>query len=229
MMRPSLPKCDYLGPCGPDDNEPSSLPANWNGDPFAYLPEPYNLTDEENNLAERYRNNDISGGYFRSQIACFRAPKLAIEHERRRDHLSSLRSQAIKSGVSIPASFQRLAERDDYVDRIRHNSIWFDIYPTLVEFPSFPECKLIQAFREGQGCDHWSLLLIPDGSHFVVYHPESLDIESNFPGDGWKPEITNFTFFECTRSLDEWLTVFFLDCVRSDNHYAEMLEKHPDM
>lgn len=228
-MRPILPKCDFLGPPGPDNDEPCTLPADWAGDPFAYLPERYQLSDEEILLAERYRNNDFSGGYFRSQIAFFRAPKLATEHERRRTHLASLRSQADACGVLFPTSFQSLAAQDEHVDRIRHNTIWFDLFPSLVDFPSSPECKLLQCFREGQGCDHWSLLLIPNGSHIVVYHSESLDIQRNFPGDGWKPDIAKFEYFECASSFDEWLAIYFLDCVKGDQHYAEMLKKYPGM
>jgi len=228
-MQPSLPKCGFLGPCDPDEDESKSLPVDWTGDPFTYLPDRYVLTDEERDLANRYRNNDLSGGYFRSQIACFRAPKPDAQHERRRMHLASIRSQIEPIGFSLPASFQLLADRDDYVDRLRHNNIWFDIFPTMFDFPCSPECKLIQAFREGHSGDQWSLLLIPDGSHFVIYHAETLDIDGNYPNGGWKPDIQEFAFFECARSFDEWLTVYFLDCIRSDAHYAEMLKRYPGM
>jgi hypothetical protein len=152
-----------------------------------------------------------------------------VEHVRRREQLAAVRTQAEAIGLSLPASFLELAETDDYIDRIRHNNIWFEIHPSLVDFPAAPDCKLLQAFREGQGCDHWSLLLMPDGSHSVVYHSESLDIEGNFPGDGWKPSVATFEFLECASSFDEWLAVYFLDCVRGDVRYAEMLRKYPGM
>lgn len=228
-MRPSLPTCDFLGPPGPDDEEPHALPADWSGDPFRYLPEFYTLTEEESDLARRYRSGDMSGGYLRSQIACFRAPRPATQHQQRRENLSIARTQSEAVGVVLPRSFVTLAGRDEYVERIRHNNIWFDIFPSLVDFPSSPECKLLQVACEGQGCDHWSLLLIPDGSHIVVYHSESLDIEGNYPGEGWQPDIATFEFFECAASFDEWLTVYFLDCIRGDEHYSEMLERYPEM
>lgn len=228
-MSAPLAKCDYFGPIDSEDDEPVILPADWSGDPFEYLPEPYTLSEEEKDLAERYRSGDISGGYLRSQIACFRAPQPAKEHERRRVHLAEVQSQTVVHGVLLPESFLQLAERDDDVDRIRHNTIWFDIFPSLVDFPASPKWKLLQCFREGQGCDYWSLLLMTDGSHVVVYHSESLDIKGNYPGSGWKPDIASYEFFQCGRSFDEWLAVYFLDCIRGDQHYAEMLEKYPGM
>jgi hypothetical protein len=71
--------------------------------------------------------------------------------------------------------------------------------------------------------------MIPDGSHLVVYHSESLDIDGNYPNGGWKPDIATFEFFECASSFDEWLSVYFLDCIRGDRHYSEMLKKYPGM
>ena len=65
--------CPALGPIE-DDEPPVEIPRDWNGNPFTLLPEIYVLDEEELQLAERYRNNDISGGYLRSQIAAFRAP-----------------------------------------------------------------------------------------------------------------------------------------------------------
>lgn len=225
-MYPSLLKCDFLGPPGPDDDEANSLPPNWTGDPFDYLPNSYTLTEDEADLAARYRNGDMSGGYLRSQIACFRAPRPIAQHEKRRADLEVVETQAAATGVTLPESFKRLAASDDYVDRIRHNNIWFDIFPSLVDFPASRNCKLLQAFCEGQGSDHWSLLLIPDGSHLVVYHSESLDIDGNFPV-GWKPDIKTFEFFVCASSFDEWLAVYFVDCIRGDRRYSEMLERYP--
>ena len=77
-----LPTCPPLGPID-DDDQPTEVPTGWNGDPFTLLPDPYVLNDEEAELAKRYRNNDISGGYLRSQIAAFRAPQPLEHHERR--------------------------------------------------------------------------------------------------------------------------------------------------
>ena len=228
-MRPSLPKCDFLGPPDPDDEAPQALPSDWSGDPFYYLPASYTLTAEESDLAQRYRSGDMSGGYLRSQIACFRAPRHSAQHHRRRDNLSVAQTQAEVAGLVLPRSFVALARRDEYVDRIRHNNIWLDIFPSLVDFPSSPEYKLLQVAYEGQGCCHWSLLLIPDGSHIVVYHSESLDIEGNYPSEEWQPKLATFEFFECAASFDEWLTVYFLDCIRGDEHYSAMLKRYPGM
>ncbi|WDI42140.1 hypothetical protein [Bremerella sp. P1] len=228
MNRPSLPKCPFLGLAGPDSDDIESLPEDWTGNPFDYLPDEYTLSEEERDLAERYRSGDISGGYLRSQIACFRAPRPLAEHEHRRGNLHAVQALLADSDLKLPASFVRLVETDHYVDRIRHNNIWLDIHPKLVSLPESPECKLLQIFVEGQGCDHWSLLLLPDGTHLVCYHGETLDTEGNYPS-GWKPKFADYEFFECAPSFDQWLTVYFLDCQRGDEHYAEMLAKYPGM
>lgn len=240
MNRPSLPTCGFFGPHEPDDEDEEddedgleeeqvpSLPADWTGNPFDYLPGEYVLSDEERELAERYRQGDISGGYLRSQIASFRAPQPPAAHERRRENLQAVRSLVAAGPLALPDSFLKLAENDCFVDRIRHNSIWFRIHPELVELPEAPDCRLLQSFVEGQGCDHWSLLLIPGGAHFVCYHSESLGSETGWP-PGMEPDRVRCEFFECAASFDEWLTVYFLDCRQHDRQYAEMLAKFPEM
>ena len=154
-----LQTCPPLGPLA-DDEEPISLPEDWDGDPFTLLPHEYVLNAEETELAERYRNNDISGGYVRSQIAAFRAPKKTEEHLRRRQILTQIQDQILDTPFELPDSFVQLCINDSFVDRLRHNNVWLDLVPLLVEIPRMDRCKAIQVTSEGQGCCYFSLVRV---------------------------------------------------------------------
>jgi len=227
-MIPVLPKCPYFGPVTGEDEDTLLLPENWTGNPFDYLPDLYVSSEEELKQAAQYINGDFSGGYVTSQIAYFRAPRKQEQHATRRERFATMQSLASEANLTLPSTLIELATRDDYVDRIRHNTIWFRPQPMLVDLPAAPECKILELFWEGQGCGYWSLLHCPDGSSPMIYCDDSIDIESNYPF-GYQPDIASFVYHQCARNFEEWLTIYFLDCQRDDRNYTEMLQKYPGM
>ena len=222
-----LPACPTLGPIG-DDEEPVEIPDGWNGDPFTLLPEVYILDDEESELAHKYRNNDISGGYLRSQIAAFRAPQPQEQHERRRIALSELQKQFVGSPWSLPDAFIRVFSDDSINDRLRHNNIWLDLVPLSYRLPNVEDCSAIQFTSEGQGCCYFSLLLSEDGDHCVLYHEDEA-VESYPPPPRISPRLSSIPFERCCNSFDVWLAHYFVDCRQHDDRYTEMLQKFPGM
>lgn len=227
-MPPELPECPYFGPGTNEGNDDPVLPADWTGNPFDYLPEVYVSSDEELRLADQYLNGDFSGGYVTSQIAYFRAPRKQEQHESRRERIATIQSLVGEANLTLPKSLIELATRDDVMDRIRHNTVWFRPQPRLVDFPAATECKILELFYEGQGCGYWSLLLCPDSSAPMICCDESINVESNYPS-GYQPDIATFTFYQCACNFDEWLTIYFLDCQRDDQNYEAMLKKYPGM
>ena len=233
MPKPLLPQCDFFGPVDPEDSVDSVelllLPEDWTGNPFDYVPEEYVLSAEEQDLAEKYLKGDFSGGYMTSQIACCRAPKPAEQHQKRQADLLVIKKLTDELGLKLPESFVRLISDNEIVNRIRHNNIWLNLVPKLVELPADPAHQLLQFTSEGQGCYYFSLLLSPDGSRLVAYCSESIDIEKNYPSPFPKPDIATFEFYQCAASFDEWLTIFFLCCQQEDVKYAELLKQYPGM
>lgn len=229
MTQFNLPECHFLGPYDEDDPpDPLGLPKDWSGDPFEYLPKTYTLTDEELELAAKYERSDISGGYIRSQVAHFRKPKSAQRHSERKARLATIIAATESQGLALPESFLKLTQTNDYIDRIRHNLIWLRLYPILVPFPHAPEYKLVEIFYEGQGCGYWALLLGPDRSHCVVFYGDSLNTESSYP-HGHAPDYSDFSFYRCAASFDQWLAYYFLDCHNSDQTYENLLKQFPGM
>jgi hypothetical protein len=229
MEKPQLPKCHFLGLSqSRAERDRITLPSNAAGDPFAFLPPAVELSTEELDLAARYENNDISGGYLRSQIAHFRKPKPKEQHEERRARLRNLQSLVDAEGLKLPDSFVKLVENDDYINRIRHNTIWLTLPEKLVPMPRTPQHQLANIFYEGQGCGFWHLLLAPDKSHVVVFSGDPLGLPGEYIG-GFKPDLATYTFYQCAPTFDEWLVYYFLECIDHDKHYADMLEKYPGM
>src|SRR5262245_743358 len=139
MDSPELPKCHYFGPHFGEKPDRVTLPTNAAADPFAFLPDAIELSPEELDLATRYENNDLSGGYLRSQIAHFRKPQPKERHEQRRARMRTLQLLVAAKRLKLPASFVRLAGNDDYNNRIRHNNVWLMLPDALVPFPSAPD------------------------------------------------------------------------------------------
>ena len=222
-----LPMCPALGPIE-DDEPPVEIPRDWDGDPFTLLPEIYVLDEEELQLAERYRNNDISGGYLRSQIAAFRAPQPQEYHVRRRMALLEIQNQIRGSQFVLPDDFLTVFEDDSINDRLRHNNIWLDLVPLTFQLPNVDHCAAFQFTSEGQGCFYFSLLLSDDGDHRVLYHEDEA-IESYPPPPTISPRLGSIPFFQCCGSFRVWLAHYFVDCRHHDGRYTEMLKKFPGM
>lgn len=203
---------------------PIELPAS----PFDCLPEPYIPTDDEIRLSDQYVRGDFSGGYLKSQIAHFRRPGSSDSHAKRREKLRGLIQLVSRDQLELPESFLRLVANDEYIDRIRHNTIWLNPVPALTPLPNHPDWKLVQIFYEGQGCGFWFLLLATNEPHRMVFCNESLGIEGEYP-NGFMPDITKFQFYECAESFDEWLTYYLLDCIEGDKRYTQLLEQFPNM
>ena len=144
------------------------------------------------------------------------------------DRMQHLQQLVDARGLELPDRFIQLVADDEYINRIRHNTIWLMIPEVVVPFPNSPDCYLANVFYEGQGCGFWHLLLAPDRSHIVAYSDDPLGLQYDFV-PGFKPDLTTYTFYECAPTFDEWLAYYFLDCTAGDKHYAEMLEKYPNM
>lgn len=227
MPHTSMPTCPPMGPLDEDDSA-QELPADWDGDPFALLPERYQLSAEELDLANRYRNNDISKGYIRSQIAAFRAPRPDSHHIQRQTRFAALKESLKATSYVLPKSFIRLCESDDFVNRIRHNNVWLHPVPTLVVLPNRTNSRAVQVFYEGQGCCHFSLLLHDDGTHSVLYHEEPI-VDIVHEPYAVVDDLDSVEIFRCCDSFDRWLALYFLECKAHDENYASMLERFPGM
>jgi hypothetical protein len=222
-----LPECPPLGPLD-DDETPLELPSGWLGDLFSLLPDRYVLSEEERDLASRYRNNDVSKGYLRSQIAEFRAPRSEEHHRERRAQLDTLKTYLVDTPWKLPDSFVSLCENHEYVNRIRHNNIWLRPIPTLVPPPDQPNSRAVQIFYEGQGCCYFSLLLADDGDHCVLYHEDPI-VDSVRPPYAAVEDLDRVKLFRCCDSFDLWLAYYFVDCRAHDDNYNSMLKRFPGM
>jgi hypothetical protein len=222
-----LPVCPPLGPVE-DDGQPTEIPREWNGDPLTLLPDPYVLNAKEAELATRYRNNDISGGYLRSQIAAFRAPQPLEYHERRREALAEVQRQLRETPFVLPPLFVTVFGDDAINNRLRHNTIWLNLAPLVFTPSSIGDCKAVQFTSEGQGCFYFSLLLCKDGDHCVLYHEDEAIVPYP-PPPKLSPRLPSIAFSQCCSSFDSWLAHYFVDCREHDIHYTKMLEQYPGL
>lgn len=226
MRSLNLPVCPFLGP--PPEGKPHKirdLPEDCEVNPFKYLPPRIALSEEELKLAAQYERGDFSGGYAPSQIARFRRGPSAEMHLRRRERFRELKIDAERRKVVLPESFVQLVESDDYVSRLRHNSIAIRLPDELVALPSDPNLVLFLIFGEGQGCGFWHLLLDPDGSHVVVFseHPFGLrDVYSS----GYQPDLASIKIYQCAKSFSQWIVNFFAESIQEDQHYERVLKRH---
>jgi hypothetical protein len=224
-----LPTCPFLGPLAPDQAwRPRVLPADYQTQPLKYLPPKILLSDAELDLAARYEKGDFSGGYVTSQIAMFRRGPSAEQHQRRREKFARLKAEVDRRRLVLPEAFVELIESDDYVSRLRHNSIWIRLPDELVPLPSHPEHTLFLIFGEGQGGGYWYLLLAPDGGHVVAYCEHPFGVHNIFPS-GFKPDLASFPVYRCADSFAPWIVNFFAESIEGDRRYEEMLRKHPGM
>ena len=145
------------------------IPTSGFTDPFRYLPPDIAFTSEIAAMADRYESHDIDWAFYPAfQAASFIRPRPPAEHEKRRAKFASLRQQLEAMGFQLPRSLIALIETDNYVDRLRHNTIWLRLPDELWRLPADPEKLMFLVFSEGQGCCHWHLLLASDRTHCVV-------------------------------------------------------------
>jgi hypothetical protein len=224
MSRPRLKTCPFLGPIGPEEAWSARvLPADYATRPLAYVPPRITLSEAELDLASRYEKGDFSGGYVASQVAYFRRGPTPERHRNRREHFRRLKEEVDRCGLVLPAAFVELVESDDFMSRLRHNSIRLQLPSRLVPLSSHPDHQLFMIFAEGQGCGCWQLLLAPDGGHVVTFSGDSFD-PSNWPA-GHAPTPSPSNLYQCAESFSQWIVNYFAECVEGDRHYDRLLEK----
>jgi hypothetical protein len=225
MPRPRLKTCPFLGPTADGDQPPDrALPADYETDPFKYLPPRLTLSDAELDLAGRYERCDFSGGYVTSQIAYFRRGPTAEHHRRRREKFQIIRAEVERLGLVLPPAYIELVESDDFVSRLRHNNIWLRIPDEIVPLPSAPDHLLYLIFYESQGCGYWHLLLAPDGGHIVTTSDYPFGLRDQYPA-GLSPDPAGFEIYQCAGSFAAWIVNYFADCLEQDRHYERLLEE----
>lgn len=225
MTRAKLKTCPFLGPT-PGGRQPSDrpLPADYETDPFKYLPPRIRLSDAELDLANRYQRGDFSGGYVASQIAFFQGGPSAENHRRRRERFQQMRAEVDRLGLVLPPAYVALVESDDYVSRLRHGGIWLRIPDEVVPLPAAPDHMLYLIFYESQGCGYWHLLLSPDGGHVVTTSGYHFGIRYEYPG-GRGPNPAEFEVYQCALSFAAWIVNYFAECVEDDRHYERLLKE----
>jgi hypothetical protein len=224
MARPRLKTCPFLGPIGPKETwSVRVLPADHATRPLAYLPPPIMLSEAELDLASRYEKGDFSGGYVASQVAYFRRGPTPERHRERHERFRRLKEEVDRCGLVLPAAYIELVERDDFVSRLRHNTIWLRLPSRLVPLSSRPDHRLFLIFAEGQGCGFWHLLLALDGGHVVTFSKLSFDPNS-YPG-GRAPEPSPSNLYQCAENFSQWIVNYFAECVEGDRHYDRLLEE----
>jgi hypothetical protein len=226
MPIPELTKCSYFGPAYDSKADPGLLPADYATKPFKYLPPRITLSKAELELARRYENGDLSGGYISSQIAFFRRGPSAAEHQRRRDRFRQLKAEVDQLGLILPEAYVQLMESDDYVSRLRHNTIKIQLPDELVSLPSNPECWLFLIFGEGQGCGFWHLLLAPGGEQVVSFAEDPIGLRGMY-APGRQPALASLQLFQCAGSFCEWIVKYFEESIQEDRRYEDILDKYP--
>ena len=223
-MTPKLETCSFLSFPAEEDAPPArALPADCEIDPFRYLPPRLTLSDAELDMASRYLTGDFSGGYIPSQIAYFRRGPSADQHAARREKFAKLKAEVERLGLVLPNALVALVESDDYVARLRHNSIWLRLPDEIVSLPSSPDHKLFLIFADCQGCGYWHLLLAPDGGHIVTLSEHGFGLHNLYAG-GYEPDIASFAVYRCADSFSQWIVNFFEECTEQDRRYDEALE-----
>jgi hypothetical protein len=229
MRRPKLKTCPYLGPIDPDPGRRSPkrrLSADHASQPLKYLPPRISLSASELELASQYEAGDFSGGYITSQIAFFRRGPTAPRHRERRNKFRRLKKKVDRYGLVLPDAFIELVESDDAIARLRHDTIWLTLPDELAPLPSNPADKLFLIFREAQGGGYWHLLLLPHGGHVVTYSEHPFGLRRVFL-KGYEPDPASVEVYQCAKSFSQWIVNYFMECVKVDRKYANILRKYP--
>jgi hypothetical protein len=215
---------------GPTDGDPPScvLPRDAETQPFKYIPPKISLSEEELALASQYERGDFSGGYLTSQAAFCRRGPTVQSHQERREKFGHLRAEVDRLGLVLPDAYVELVESDDYVARLRHNTIQLRLPDELAPLPSNPDHVLFLIFAEGQGGGYWHLLLPPDGGHVVTFSEHPFGLRNVFV-KGYEPDPASFEVYQCAESFSQWIVHFFAESIESDRQYEEILEKYTGM
>jgi hypothetical protein len=217
--------CPFLGPVADGQPHPIRvLPPDYETQPFKYLPPKMVLCGDELELAAEYEKGNFTRGYVTSQIAYFRRGPSAEQHQKRREKFQRLKAEVIRRGLVLPEAFIELVESDDYVSRLRHNSIWIQLPDALVPFPADPRYTLFLIFGEGQGCGYWHLLLAPNGGHVVTFSEHPFGLRNIYPS-GYEPDVASFKVYRCADNFSQWIVNFFAESIEGDRHYEEMLRQ----
>lgn len=215
----------------PFENAPRKLPGKLRETIFDYLPPPVLMTSVIEEMAQKYQSGawcKTPEHYAPMQAAYFIQPQSPDSHTKRRDLFRLRVAEAEADGFVVPEVFRTLVETDAYVDRLHHNTIWLEMPEELWRLPSEPSHVVFLAFKEGQGCCNWHLLLAPDGSHSMVSCEHPFGVRSNWPSLV-VPDYSHWKVNRCADSIEEWLYYYFLDSADDDRHYIEQLRPyHPD-
>jgi hypothetical protein len=222
-----LKTCPCFGPTTDRQSE-QALPTDYKTQPFKYLPSRITLSETELELARRYAKGDMSGGYIASQIAYFRSGPSEASHQQRRERFQLLQIKVKQLRLVLPSAYVELIESDDFMARLRHNTIWLYLPDEICPFPPNPDYKLFQIAEEAQGCDFWYLLLAPDGGHVVTYSQYGFGHFIN-PSSDNEQDVDSVEIYQCAESFEAWIVNYFAECIEEDRHYKEMLKKYPGM
>lgn len=221
-----MKRCPRMGPGEGGDDLERTLPGDYRADPFRYLPPVYDLSEAEARLAEQYVRGDFSGGYLESQIAHFRRPLPAERHAERRARFAAVQRQLRVLGLSLPATAVTLFETDEFVDGLRHSTVWPELGDRPAPLPGDPSLCLVLLFAEGQGCGYWHQLLGRGGDGGVVFSEYPFGSASHFPPGLGPPDDPDEVML-CADSFEEWAVNYFFECIEEDRRYAEMLMRPP--
>ncbi|MEZ6135542.1 MAG: hypothetical protein R3C53_11595 [Pirellulaceae bacterium] len=216
--------CEFHSPDGGEQ----LIPVEAVNDPFLYLPDAVPFTEQMEVLARRYRAFDIDWMHYPAfQAASFLQPKSNLEHQRRRDHFTELKTTAESQGFKIPESITRLYMSDEIIDRLHHNCVWPSLPEEIVRLPGHSELALFLFLIEGQGSGIWHLLLYPDGSNIVVNADARFGCPSGYPpGKVRDPATINVQ--RCFDSLNRLLYQYFVESELHDQAYIERLSRYFD-
>jgi hypothetical protein len=180
------------------------------------LPVALALSPSELDLATRYENGDISGGYAQSQAAYFRMGPSIQSHELRRAMFATLCQELSLTRLGFPASFQSLMMSDRNIARLRHNNIRFDL-TALIAITEHPDCRLVPMCIDAQACGFWYLFIGPgeaESAHVVAFS------HAEFSGDLSQ-------LYQCAPNFPQWLVHYVLDCIQCDRKYIEFAHLAP--
>lgn len=221
-MLPDLKTCPFPGPWAAGQPQ-HPLPDDYESHPLKYLPPKMVLSDAELDLANRYDNRDLSGGYIPSLIAFTRRGPSEAEHAKRRAGFQLLKSEVTRLGFVLPDPYVDLVETDELLARLRHGCIWPKLPDALARPVDGPEHLLFLMFGEGQGCGYWHFLLTPEHEHVVTFSEHPFGLVGCYP-PGREPIPRLSELHQCAGSFAEWIVRFSVECVAQDRKNEEILQ-----
>jgi hypothetical protein len=222
-MLPNLKTCPFPGPWAAGQPQ-HPLPDDYESHPLKYLPPKMALSDAELDLADRYDNRDLSGGYIPSLVAFTRRGPSAAANAIRRAKFQMLRAEVVRLGFVLPAAYVELVEADELLARLRHGCIWPMLPDVLARPVDGSEHLLFLIFGEGQGCGYWHLVLTPHHGHVVTFSEHPFGLSDGHP-PGREPVPALSELHRCADSFAEWIVRFSIECVAQDRHHEIVLQK----